>query len=165
MDGILESIGTRHIDPLRRSRAPLRSIASPQGRRLEDRQFLAMEQAYRGVGGVLSGDQLATLVCRRSQQPVSTVARWIVTRQIVCFEWQSITLIPMFQFDLSTVALRAPVREVIRELTGTFDDWEMAWWFASPNERLEGASPIQVIEQDEQAIVAAARADRIIGRS
>ena len=164
MNNTLAEIATRPLTPRRLLHAPARDPIAMRGRRFEDRQFLAMEQAYRASGGVLSGDRLASLLCRRSQQPISIVARWIVSRQVVCFEWQALTLLPLFQFDLSTVTLRACVAEIVQELADTFDDWHLAWWFAQPNARLGEATPVHMIDRDAQAVLTAARADRLIAR-
>ena len=132
--------------------------------RRPDRQLLSMVQAFRTTGGVVCGDELAYLLRRRSKQPISIVARWIVGRQVVSFEWQSQTMLPLFQFDPSNMALRSCVVEIVRELVDTYDDWEAAWWFASPNAWLDGAMPVERIDKDAQEVLDAARADRFIAR-
>lgn len=131
-------------------------------RRLEDRQFLVMESAYRSTGGLVSGDQLARLMRRRSQQPISMLARLIVSREVLSFEWQSQTMLPLFQFDLSTMGLRPNVNEIVRELSDVFDDWSLALWFAEPNMWLANSAPVQVIEVNANEVREAARADRLI---
>jgi hypothetical protein len=67
---------------------------------------------------------------------------------MVSYVWQSQTLVPMFQFDRSDMALRRGVSQVIDELADTFDDWELAAWFAAPNSWLEGAAPVDLIDTD-----------------
>ena len=124
----------------------------------------AMVQAFRASGGLVSGDELAYLLGRRSKQPISTVARWIVGRQVVSFEWQSQTMLPLFQFDPSDLALRPCVAEIVRELVHTHDDWEAAWWFVSPNAWLDGAMPVERVDDDAPAVLDAARAHRFIAR-
>ena len=127
-------------------------------------QHMAMIDAYRRSGGLLSGDEVALLLRAHSPQPLSLVARWIVTRRVVSYMWQSQTLVPMFQFDRSDMALRRGVSEVVDELADTFDDWKLAAWFAEPNSWLAGAAPVDLIDTDQPAVRQAARADRFIAR-
>jgi acyl-CoA synthetase (AMP-forming)/AMP-acid ligase II len=123
-----------------------------------------MVHAYRRAGGLVSSDEVALLLRRRTAQPISLLARWIVARNVVSFEWQLQTLVPLFQFDLSDMSLRCGTAEVIEELSGAFDDWDLARWFAQPNSWLRNAAPVDVIDADQPAVMQAARADRYIAR-
>lgn len=131
-------------------------------RRLEDRQFLAMNRAYARSGGLASGDEIARRLRRRSEQPLSMIARWIVERRIVSLDWQSQMLIPLFQFDLTDMTLRSDVVEVANELKPVFDGWELAVWFAEPNVWLDGECPAHAIELKPIDVLQAARADRFV---
>jgi hypothetical protein len=123
-------------------------------------EFLFVQQSFRGAGGVASGDQVAYMLRERIEQPVSVVARWIVGREVVCYEWRSQTMLPLFQFDLSQAALRPSIAGVTRELRGVYADRCMALWFVEPNLWLDGATPLQMIELEPDAVLQAARADR-----
>jgi len=127
-------------------------------------QHLQMVQAYRRTGGLLSTDEVVPLLRRRTAQPISVLARWIVARNVVSFVWQSQTLLPLFQFDLSDMSLRCGTAAVVGELSGAFDDWDLATWFARPNSWLRDAAPVDVIDTDQPAVLQAARADRYIVR-
>ncbi len=133
-------------------------------RRLEDRQLCLMERGFRSTGGIVSGDDVARLLRRRSDQPLSMLARWIVSREVVHFEWRSRTLLPLFQFELSTMRLGPEVTAIVRELEDVFDDWTMALWFAKPNTWLDDAAPAEVIYRDSRAVMNAARTDRFVAR-
>jgi hypothetical protein len=132
--------------------------------RLEDRQFLVMQHAFHLTGGMVSGDEMARLLRRHSDQPISMLARWIVAREAVSFEWKSQTLLPLFQFDLSNMSLRPSVTAIVRELADVFDDLPLALWFAEPNAWLADSSPVDVVAVDPAAVLEAARADRFIAR-
>lgn len=127
-----------------------------------DRLSKAMCRAYLAAGGLASGDEVAGMLREQSDQPVSLLARWIVSRQVVSFVWRSQTFLPLCQFDLSSMSLRPCVRQVMAELLLTFDDWELARWFTLPNARLGGAAPLEGISSDPHSVVQAARADRFI---
>jgi len=124
----------------------------------------AMVEAYRRAGGVLSGDEVAGLLQVHSPEPIALLARWIVTRRVVSFVWQSQTLIPLFQFDRGDMSLRPGATQVVDELADTFDDRELAAWFVQPNSWLQDAAPIDLIDVDRPAVLQAARADRFIAR-
>jgi hypothetical protein len=128
-------------------------------------EHLAMLDAYRKTGGLVSCDEAAMLLRRHHEQPISVLARWIVARKVVSFAWQSETLVPLFQFDLSDMSLRAAASDVITELAGAFDDLELAAWFTRPNCWLANAAPVDTIDADAPAVLQAARADRYIARS
>ena len=120
--------------------------------------------AYRRTGGLASGDELTRLLRRHTSQPISMLARWIVERHVVSFEWQGEYLLPMFQFDPAGIAVRRPVSAVLDEFDGAFDDWNVATWFALPNAWLGDEAPVDVLERDPHAVLQAARADRFIAR-
>jgi len=146
-------------------------VPGPTGRRLarvgwidpvEQGQFLAMERAFESTGGVASGDEIAQRLRGHSDQPISAVARWIVDREVVSFRWRSKILLPLFQFEGSSMTLRPGMAEVILELSAALDDWELAAWFAQPSAWLDGAAPVDTISHDPHAVLQAARADRFI---
>ena len=132
--------------------------------RIEDKQFAMMETAFSRTGGLASDNVAAHHLRRHTGQPVSTLAHWIVERAIVCFPWNSHTLVPMFQFDLGEMTLRPGATEILRELVDVFDDWELALWFARPNAWLNDATPVDTMAHDQPAVHRAARADRFIAR-
>lgn len=132
------------------------------GSSLEDWQYSLIQQVFRTAGGVASGDQLAYLLREHLAQPISAVAHWIIGREVVCYEWRSQTMLPLFQFDMPRVALRPSVTAVIRELRDVYADWCLAMWFAEPNAWLDGATPIQLIGTSPHAVLDAARADRFV---
>ena len=124
----------------------------------------AMVQVYERTGGLVRSEQVLFLLRRRSSQALSLLARWIVDQCVVTFEWQGDRLVPMFQFDLADMSIRPEAAAVLVELAGTFDDWELARWFAEPNAWLQGRTPADALQADSQAVLDAARADRFVAR-
>jgi hypothetical protein len=114
------------------------------------------------VGGLCAGDEVAGLLYGVVQAPISLLARWIVERQVVGLSWQGETLLPLFQFDLAAGCLRDGISEVIAELSGPFDDWEMTEWFAQPNAWLQNRAPAACLAGDPDSVRQAARADRFV---
>ena len=88
------------------------------------------------------------------------LARWIALRQIVSVEWQSQTWLPLFQFDRRDMSLHPQLPTILAELSGVFDAWELAHWFARPNSTLAGLTPAEAFRDDPALVLQAARADR-----
>ena len=83
---------------------------------------------------------------------------------MVSFGWQGGYLVPMFQFDCADMTVRRQVTAILDEFEGTFDDWDLATWFALPNSWLGDEAPVDVLPLDPHATLEAARADRFIAR-
>lgn len=119
-------------------------------------EFAAMDSAFNRSGGLLQGDVLTLSLRKFRDQPISTLARWIVNRTLVSFTWRSQTLVPLFQFDPADMSPRQEVEDVVRELSGALSDWEIAVWFARPNALLAGAAPVDMIGSDPMSVRRAA---------
>lgn len=135
--------------------------ASPPGPR-QDEWLSDVSLAYSSRGGVASGDEIARMLCPHVTQPLSTLARWVVGRAVVSFSWREQTLVPLFQFNREDMSIRSGVREAMTELAPAFNEWESAAWFVEPNDWLGGAAPADVLADDLQALLEAARADRFV---
>jgi hypothetical protein len=65
--------------------------ASTMHRRLEDIQFREMTRAFSDSGGVVSCNELISLLRRRTAEPLTVLARWIGDRQALSFDWETCT--------------------------------------------------------------------------
>jgi len=127
-----------------------------------DRQFVEMLDAYRGSGGVARAEEVLNQFRRRDGLDTSMLARWIVDRDVICFDWQSQPWLPIFQFDRLHLSPNASLRPILLELTCVLTQWETAVWFARPNQWLGNRSPVDAWQRDLSAVVDAARADRFV---
>ncbi len=123
-----------------------------------------IRQAYSRQGGLLSGEEVSLLMRRHCDQPMSQLARWIVDLNIVSLDSQGQIWIPLFQFDQADMTIKPAVAAVLAELSPLLDGHELAVWFASANEWLSGASPLDAVALDSPAVLKAARADRFVIR-
>lgn len=127
-------------------------------------------RAFAESGGLASGDELSELIRHRCEenaelsivQPVSLVARWIVSQSVVAIESPWGFMLPLFQFDLPRAAVHACMRPLLSDLRGVFEDTELALWFVTPNDWLAGACPAQAMHEDLQSVRRAARTDRFV---
>jgi hypothetical protein len=92
------------------------------------------------------------------------VARWIVSQAVVALLGPRGWMLPMFQFDVVTAMPKPSMAPVLAALRGVFDQAELALWFVSSNNWLEGGRPAMVIHKNLPGVLHAARADRYLAR-
>lgn len=142
----------------RMARAPDEGLGSLPS----DGGFVAMRAAYRGTGGVARGDDLARLLEDRGRGGSASLAGLIDGGAVFGFDWRRDFWIPMFQFELRDLSLKTAPHEVLAELAAEFDGWNLAAWFAQRNSWLNERRPVDVLDANLPAVLAAARADRFI---
>lgn len=131
--------------------------------RRTDSQFMEMLDAYRHSGGLARAQEVFALFKARSAQEPVVLARWIVKRNVISFDWQSKVWIPLFQFNRADMTIQTGVVEVLMALNPIFEAWELAYWFAQPNRWLaHGSMPADLICSDAHAVLRAACSDRFI---
>ena len=140
---------------------PSARAQAPGSRKLgRDELFLQMLDAYRISGGLFRGADVNTLLEGRGRHSAGTVDSWMDKNEVIFFEWQCLTWMPRFQFDMAAKAPWTAVGLVAIELAGVFDNWEMALWFAQPSAVLEGRLPADALRSDPDQVIQAARHDR-----
>lgn len=107
---------------------------------------------YQRAGGVQTCDAVACLLRPHVAQPVSMVARWLVERRIIAFDWRSRTFIPLFQFSMRDMSPRADVLQVVAMLAPVFDATQLALWFVQPNSVLAGSTPLETLHGESPAV-------------
>lgn len=132
--------------------------------RVKRDQLDAMLAAFMLHGGMLTTDEVTERLRASCDQPISKLARWIVSGSTLSLTWHRQTLMPAFQFHFAELTIRPRFSEVLRELRSALDDWEIALWFATPNATLGNAMPVNVLANDAPAVVQAARVGWFIVR-
>jgi hypothetical protein len=120
----------------------------------------ALRRALRASGGIARGEDLAHVMAAHRQGDYVSLARQIVDHEVLCFEWDSSHWVPMFQFDLHDLSIRPDLLPVFRELHDDCDGWALTTWFASANRWLRGRLPVDLLDTDLAAVLAAAQAGR-----
>ena len=124
-----------------------------------DDQFLTMLADYRCGGGLVRAPEVFARFECCSGMDVGTLAGWIVNRRVICFEWQARMWLPLFQFNQPDMRPPAALRRVLEVLTPRLDAWALACWFGRPNPWLADQGPCDVLDQDPDAVLRAARGD------
>lgn len=127
-------------------------------------QYAQMQQVYVRTGGLVESGPFVQMLRPGVSQPLSMLAKRLVHRALVHFQWNGRTLIPMFQVCADGIAMRPYLAETLHELVDVFDDWEVAHWFSQPNCLLSGVEPAVAIQEHAEAVFLAARADRFIAK-
>lgn len=130
-------------------------VALP-GRRRDDARLSTLMSNFGEHGGIASSDEIHELMRSHWRQPISMLARWIVTRQLVNFTWRTQLLLPLFQFERPRMTPRESVVDAVRALADSFDDEGIALWFVEPNAWLQDARPVSVEVSDPAAVLDAA---------
>ena len=141
--------------------APHRGRSAAIARPADDR-FVELLKAYRVSGGLARADEVVAQLDRDGHAGVAVLARRIVERRVICFEWQAQTWLPWFQFRRDDQGLEPAVAAVLAELAAVYDGWEIADWFARPNSALDGFAPVDALTCGAGAVLQAARADRFV---
>jgi hypothetical protein len=127
-----------------------------------DEQFIAMLNAFRPSGGLARGHEVLASCKHCASADISALARWIVRREVIGFEWQQDTWLPLFQFSRPGMTPHPALAPVLTELKPALDVWETACWFAQPNAALHQQCPANALTGDPFGVLQAARAARFM---
>lgn len=125
-----------------------------------DAQFIDLLNAYRRSGGLARATDVIAMLRQHGAVDVAAVTRWIARREVVHFDWQGDTWMPLFQMGPADMQPRPMVGRVLAELSAVLVPWAVAQWFARPNVELAHSSPADAMATDPMAVWQAARADR-----
>ena len=128
-----------------------------------------VEQARRNVAervsfleryAVLTAEQVAETVGSHATNRRALAARWRAERKVFAVRVSPNTFVyPAFQFDLDAGVPRAVIAEVLAALPAGLRDggWQLAFWWDTPTDFLGWVRPVELLEKDPEAVVAAAR--------
>ncbi|MGJ7507564.1 hypothetical protein [Variovorax sp. GT1P44] len=137
---------------------PIHAVLCREVESQRDAAFIALLSAFRPTGGLFRGDELADLLIARRSGDHASLARSIVSGEILCFDWNRTLWIPAFQLDRDSLAAGIATRRVLAELSRIFDGWSAAHWFVAPNAWLQERAPIELLDAQFDAVLHAARA-------
>lgn len=126
------------------------------GRRRDDARLSTLMSSFGDLGGLVSSDEVVSLMRPYWRQPISMLARWIVTQQLVSFDWRGQLLLPLFQFERPRMTPRKSVVDAVRVLAEVLDGEAIALWFVEPNAWLRDEKPVLVALSEPAALLEAA---------
>jgi hypothetical protein len=106
--------------------------------------------------GALTGEQIAR-ERSRARNRHALAARWRKEGRLFGVPYRGQTLYPAFQFDDAN-ELRPVVGQVLEALPRPqMSDWELALWWTAANGHLGGRRPVDLLDEDPDALPTAAR--------
>jgi hypothetical protein len=130
--------------------------------RPSSRSFVTLLNVLRPSGGAARSADLAHLLDDKVLPEAADLQSLIGTGQIFGFTWLQVFWVPMFQFEMRNLRLKAGPQRVRAELGPAFDGWDTAAWFGQPNSWLDQHTPLDLLDRDCPAVLEAARADRFV---
>jgi hypothetical protein len=107
--------------------------------------------------GALTAAQVAELAGSEAKNTSALAGRWRREGRLIAVEHHGTLYYPGFQFD-SSGKPRPVVADVLRYLgPPTVTPWQQALWFTSANGWLGGRRPVDLLDDQDEAVVAAAR--------
>jgi hypothetical protein len=108
--------------------------------------------------GVFSPGEAARRAGSKGHSPTLAVKRWQAANKIFAVPVAGSDHFLGFCFD-SSGRPRPAIGSILRSVAGRSSGWDLAMWFAAPNERLGGVRPVDALDGDGQRLAAAAAAD------
>ncbi|MEO5964321.1 MAG: hypothetical protein ABIR11_02555 [Candidatus Limnocylindrales bacterium] len=117
-----------------------------------------LRTAFLAEVGALTGAEVAQVAGSRAKNSSALASRWRSERRIFAVPWSGELLYPAFQF--ADGAPRPAVARILEAFGDPPSGWEIALWFATPSAFLPGSRrPLELLDSDPDALVAAARAE------
>ena len=108
--------------------------------------------------GLLSSGDVAQQSMSAARNAGATAARWRAAGRIFGVTGGGkAALFPGFQFDSGGQPVPV-IADILAVLQDRVDPWSLALWFTGDNSRLGGVRPVDALNSDPEAVLAAARA-------
>lgn len=106
--------------------------------------------------GALTGDQIGE-EHSQAQNRHALAARWRKEGRVFGVPYRGQTLYPAFQFDAVSGEVKPSIRDVLVHLPrDRMSEWESALWWTAANGWLGGRRPVDVLDDEPEAVAAAA---------
>ncbi len=105
--------------------------------------------------GGLSSRQVAEVAHSTSGNPAALANSWKAARKIFAVDFEGVRF-PAFQFD-EQGKTREVIGRVIEAVGDVLSGWDLCLWFCSANGYLDGARPVDLLEDTPDEVVEAAR--------
>jgi hypothetical protein len=78
-------------------------------------------RGHRQSAGLAGGDEVVCRLRSRLDQPISTLARWIVNREVLVLPCESVLVLPLFQFDFDSGRVKSDVTAALADLRAALE--------------------------------------------
>jgi hypothetical protein len=135
-------------------------VPLPQGMAPEllARYERAREAAVKEFGLRLS-DDLARAVHSTADNRSLVASKWLRSREIFAVSYGGRRGYFGFQFDPVTGRPKPAIAKIIEAFPANTDGWRLALWFTSANPRLANRRPVDVLDQNPEQVIEAAKGE------
>jgi hypothetical protein len=154
--------GFPHSERTGFSHSTIARDAHVYGDRPNLRDFDSLMAAYMWSGGLARHQEVSLRLQESYGGTPTTLDRLLNSHAVFAFDWRGSLWLPMFQFQQPGMAVKPVARRVLAELGGVFDGWSLAVWYLQQNIWLADRRPLDLIDNNPPAVLAAARGDRFI---
>lgn len=123
-------------------------------------QARAMTRILEG-GDWLTGQELADVAGWCAGHPDASLGEWKLQGLIFSIEFEGEEYYPRFAFDPQCQFLPRLELKVVLEILWDRSGWELAFWFDSPNSYLGGRCPKELLADDPEKVLLAARMEKL----
>lgn len=151
LEGFEEAEMLRLIDvamPMLLDRPPPEAIEQARRNAQARKDFLRQFE-------VLEAEEVHALYGSRAKNKAALAARWRAEGQIIAVEHEGRLFYPAFQFDAQGRP-RSVIADVLAALGDQVGPWQVALWLVSPNGWLDGATPLDLLDEDPNRVIDAA---------
>jgi hypothetical protein len=153
----MAQVSHRHSVALHAARWPVDGASSASAANAPNVDaFIALLEAFRATGGCAPAAMVDRLLQEHQRGASINLASRISMRQLFGFEWRANLWIPMFQFQRDDLSLKTAPQQVRAALPAPWSGWTLAVWFSTANRRLDGRSPVDMLDLDLDAVLQAA---------
>ena len=125
---------------------------------LQARRNAEARSALLAEYGALRSQDVADLAASRATNRAALANRWRTENRVIAVPVRDELLYPGFQFNAEGKPKPAigPTIDLLRSDPHT-TDWQMALWFVTPTSWLGGIRPVDLLDEDPDAVIDAAR--------
>lgn len=152
---LLERIAEQRSQVLQMIDAMMPAAVPSTASVLQARRNAAARASLLEEFGALSSQEVADLAGSRATNRAALANRWKQEGRIFGVSVQGETRFPAFQFDSEGRPLGV-VAEVIKALSKSQTEWQLALWFTRANGWLGGRRAVDLLESDPEAVKEAA---------
>jgi hypothetical protein len=139
---------------------PLPALSSQNARAWQIEQNAKLRAQFIEQCELASSKQVADLLDSKAKNRAATASHLKDKGKIFSVRLHGQDYFPTFQFDLLARRCHPEMAQLIQILARDYDPgWQLALWFAGPNEWLEGQTPLALWVHDRAAVVQAAKAE------
>ena len=138
-------------------------FSAPKTDQQRDQNALAQKEFLEASGGLLTSAEVADLLGSKAKNRYAPAHQLRENGRLFHVRWKQHEMYPKFQFDLVTGSIYPEVPQLIRALENDYEQgWQMALWFVTINDWLEGKRPLDVWRSDRRRVVNAAEQEKMM---